>query len=73
MAVEAVPLAAALLVGLLLLGAGYLLRFQHAVAIVPLFNPESFADPRRTAETMGAIAFLLGVLVAAVGIALFAL
>jgi hypothetical protein len=73
MAVEAVPLVVALLAGLLLLGAGYLLRFQHAVAIVPLFNPESFADPRKTAETMGLIAFLLGAAVVVAGVLLFAL
>ncbi len=66
-----IHLAVGLVIGALLFGAGYLLRFQHAVAIVPLFNPASFDDPRKTAETMGLIAFVLGGIAVAVGVYLF--
>jgi hypothetical protein len=66
-----VHLVAGLVVGAVLLGAGYLLRFQHAVAVVPFFNPASFDDPRRTAERLGLVAFVLGALAIAAGVYLF--
>jgi len=63
-----VYLGVGLLVGAVLFGVGYLLRFQHAVAVVPLFNPASFDDPRAAAETLGAVAFALGALAVAIGV-----
>jgi len=66
-----IHLAVGLVVGALLFGAGYLLRFQHAVAIVPFFNPASFDDPRKTAETIGLVAFLLGVVAVGAGVYLY--